>query len=143
MKKAIYILIVLVLVGGLAFYFISFRNSEEEASIGIQPGDELNWSAHFPDMVPEYTDGTIKEMTIVDPELSRFQEEVAVTVEDTSREEFDTYVEDLISDGWMLTYQSPETEAFYNVQLSLENRRISTSLDDSGVLRLSTYTVEE
>ncbi len=142
MKKAIYILIALVLVGGLVFYFISFRNTEEE-NIGIQPGDELNWSAHFPEIVPEYTDGTITEMTIVDPELSRFEEEVAVTVEDTSREGFNTYVDNLISDGWMLTYQSPETETFYNVQLSLDSRRISTSLDESGVLRLSTYVVQE
>ena len=110
MKKVIYILIALVLVGGLVFYFISFENTENEEDIGIQPGQELNWSAHFPDIVPEYTDGTIREMTIVDPELSRFEEEVAVVIEDTTREALDTYVEELISDGWMITYQSPETD---------------------------------
>lgn len=143
MKKIIYVLIALVFLGGLTFYFISFRDVENEENIGIQPGDELNWSAHFPDIVPEYTDGKIKEITIVDPELSRFENEVAVVIDDTNREQFDTYVEELVSDGWMITYQSPETENFYNVQLTLESQSISTSLDDSGVLRLSTYEVEE
>lgn len=144
MKKAIYILIALVLVGGLAsYFFLSSRNSEDEVDIVIQPGEELNWSAHFPDIVPEYTDGTIKEMTIVDEELSRFQEEIAVVIDDTTREQFDTYVEELISNGWMITYKSPETENFYNVQLTLDSQRISSSLNDSGTLRLSTYVIEE
>jgi len=43
----------------------------------------------------------------------------------------------------MISYESPEGQYPYNLQLSLEDRRISTSLGDDGVLRLSSYIVVE
>jgi len=88
------------LIGNLSIYFneknplhsVSFNSfSWSWLLIGntvIQPGDELNWSAHFPDEVPEYIDGEIRELNIVDPEMSRFENEVTAIVDETSYEEF-------------------------------------------------------
>jgi hypothetical protein len=145
MKKILYILLALILLAGLGYFFF-VRNNSEVTEIGntvIQPGDELNWSAHFPDEVPEYIDGEIRELSIVDPEMSRFEDEVTAIVDETSYEEFVKYSQELQDDGWMISYESPEGQFPYNLQLSLEDRRISTSLGDDGVLRLSSYIVVE
>jgi len=146
MKKLIYLFLALILLG-VGAYFLFLRDSDNSnnngVDVAIEQGDKLNWSAYFPESVPEYINGEIREMSEVDSELSRFKDEVAVIIDDTSHEEFDSYVEELVEDGWIITYQTPEPKGFYNIQLSLEENRISASLNDEGVLRLSTYVVEE
>jgi uncharacterized protein (UPF0262 family) len=71
-----------------------------------------------------------------------FDDEVAVVVEETTREEFDMYVADLLEEGWVKTYEGTEEDP-YNLQISLGENRISTSLNGEGVLRLSSYTQTE
>jgi hypothetical protein len=142
MKKIIYILVALVIFV-VAGYFLFLRDSRNGDDVTILPGQEREWSVNFPEIVPEYTDGEIREITIVDEEVSRYDDEIAAIVDDTNSESLTEYVEQLVSDGWIILYESPETESFYNVQLSLDAQKLSISLDDSGVLRLSTYVVQE
>jgi hypothetical protein len=142
MKKIIYILVALVIFV-VAGYFLFLRDSRNGDDVTILPGQEREWSVNFPEIVPEYTDGEIREITIVDEEVSRYDDEIAATVDDTNSESLTEYVEQLVSDGWIILYESPETESFYNVQLSLDTQKISISLDDFGVLRLSTFVLEE
>jgi uncharacterized protein (UPF0262 family) len=52
------------------------------------------------------------------------------------------YVADLLEEGWVKTYEGTEEDP-YNLQISLGENRISTSLNGEGVLRLSSYTQTE
>jgi uncharacterized protein (UPF0262 family) len=70
-----------------------------------------------------------------------FDDEVAVVVEETTREELDMYIEDLLKDGWIKTYEG-EGEDPYNLQLSLGESGISISFNKDGVLRLSSYSIQ-
>jgi uncharacterized protein (UPF0262 family) len=70
-----------------------------------------------------------------------FDDEVAVVVEETTREELDMYIEDLLKDGWIKPYEG-EGEDPYNLQLSLGESGISISFNKDGVLRLSSYSIQ-
>jgi hypothetical protein len=143
MKKIIYISIGLVLLATGA-YFLFQRDSVQDQELVEDLGGELNWSAYFPKTVPEYVEGEIREIVEVDPEQSRFKDEVVATVEDTSREELDEYVEQLVKEGWLITYQSPEEKTFYTMSLSLEEYTMSITFNnEEGTLTLTTYNTEE
>lgn len=149
MKKNVYILIgilVLLLAGYFGYVLLDSLNNpveEVDTETTIQQAEEnLDWEAAFPAVVPKYPGGKITELDIVASEYSMFDDEVAVVVEKTTREEFDMYVEGLLGDGWVKTYEGVESNP-YNLQLSLEENRISTSLNEEGVLRLSSYTQAE
>lgn len=149
MKKNVYILIgilVLLLAGYFGYVLLDSLNNpakEVDTETAIQQAEEnLDWEAAFPAVVPKYPGGKITELDIVDAEYSMFDDEVAVVIEDTTREEFDVYIEGLLEDGWVKTYEGAETNP-YNLQISLGENRISTSLNEEGVLRLSSYTQAE
>ncbi|KUK67538.1 MAG: hypothetical protein XD87_0060 [candidate division WS6 bacterium 36_33] len=149
MKKTLYIVFgILVLLAAVYLGYVlldSVNNPPEEVDTetAIQQAEEnLDWEAAFPTVVPKYPGGKITELDIVSAEYSMFDDEVAVVIEDTTREEFDMYVEGLLEDGWVKTYEGAESNP-YNLQLSLGENRISTSLNDEGVLRLSSYTQAE
>lgn len=143
MKKVIYISLGLILLAAGA-YFLIRRDPVEVQEVGIDPTGELVWSAYFPETVLEYEEGDLSDIVIVDPEESRFQEEVVATVEDTSREELDEYVEQLIEEGWLVTYQSPEEKTFYTVNLSRGEYMVSITFNnEEGKLTLTTYRTQE
>ncbi len=141
MKKILYILIALIILGGVS-YFLFSKYSGKSNDITHQDDPEKGWYGYFPEQVLEYTDGEVKEITRVEPDMSRFEDEVFVMVEDTSLEQLSEYVEKLESKGWEIGYQSPQEEDFYNIQLSLETRSITAGLNSEGVLRF-TSCIEE
>jgi hypothetical protein len=143
MKKIIFISIgvVLLATGG---YFLLRQTNNQDQKLDNDVAQELGWSGHFPEVVPEYTGGEIKEITTVDPEQSRFKEEVVAVVEETSREELDEYVEQLTQEGWMITYESPGERTFYTTSLSFEEYTTSISFNsEEGSVTLTTYVVQE
>ncbi len=149
MKKTLYIVFgVLVLIAAIYLGYVLLDSlnkpaEEVDTQTAIQQTEEsLDWEGAFPAIVPKYPGGKIVELDIVDPEYSIFNDEVAVVIEETTREEFNMYVEDLLKDGWVKTYEG-EGEDPYNLQLSLGENGISTSLNKDGVLRLSSYTQAE
>lgn len=149
MKKTVYILIgILVLLAAGYFGYVLFDSlnkptEEVDKATAIQEAEEnLDWEAAFPTVVPKYTDGKITELDIIEAQYSMYDDEVAVVVEDTTREAFDMYVEDLLEGGWVKTYEGDDTDP-YNLQISSGENRISTSLNEDGVLRLSSYTQAE
>lgn len=149
MKKSVYILIgILVLLAAGYFGYVLFDSlndspQEVDRETAIQEAEEnLDWEAAFPSIVPKYPGGKITELDVVASEFSMFDDEVAVVVEETTREELDMYIEDLLEKGWVKTYEGAEDNP-YNLQISLGENRISTSLNEEGVLRLSSYTQAE
>lgn len=149
MKKTLYIVFgILVLIAAVYLGYVLFDSlnkptEEVDTETAIQQAEEnLDWEAAFPTVVPKYPGGKITELDIVAPEYSMFDDEVAVVVEKTTREEFDMYIEGLLEDGWIKTYEGAEGNP-YNLQLSLGENRITTSLNEEGVLRLSSYTQAE
>lgn len=149
MKKTLYIVFgILVLIAAIYLGYVLFGSlnsptEEVDTETAIQQAEEnLDWEAAFPTVVPRYPGGKITELDIVDAQYSMFDDEVAVVVEKTTREEFDMYIEELLEDGWIKTYEGAEGNP-YNLQLSLGENRISTSLNEDGVLRLSSYTQAE
>ncbi|MFA7628274.1 MAG: hypothetical protein WCY37_02590 [Candidatus Dojkabacteria bacterium] len=149
MKKTLYIVFgILVLIAAAYLGYVLFDSlntptEEVDTETAIQQAEEnLDWEAAFPTIVPEYPGGKITELDIVASEYSSFDDEVAVVVEETTREEFDMYIEDLLEEGWVKTYEGAEGNP-YNLQVSLGENKISTSLNEEGVLRLSSYTQAE
>ncbi len=149
MKKTLYIvfgilvLIAAVYLGYVLFDSLNSPTEEVDTETAIQQAEEnLDWEAAFPTVVPRYPGGKIVELDIVAAEYSMFDDEVAVVVEKTTREEFDMYIEGLLEDGWIKTYEGAEGNPC-NLQLSLGENRITTSLNEEGVLRLSSYTQAE
>jgi hypothetical protein len=152
MKKVIYIILViaaLVLIGGVAYIFLNNRETVdivEEVSVEygtIENPEELSWVDYFPSIVPEYTDGRIKQISVVDPQFAQFEDEIAVVVEGTNYEEFSSYVEGLKTQGWIITYgEMIEPSPLSTIQLSFEEKSISASITSDGILRLSSYTRE-
>ncbi|KUK67446.1 MAG: hypothetical protein XD87_0121 [candidate division WS6 bacterium 36_33] len=149
MKKTLYIVFgILVLIAAVYLGYVLLDSSndssqEVDRETAIQEAEEnLDWEAAFPTIVPKYPGGKITELDIVAAEYSMFDDEVAVVVEKTTREEFDMYIEDLLEEGWVKTYEGPDGNP-YNLQISLGENRISTSLNEDGILRLSSYTQAE
>jgi hypothetical protein len=149
MKKTLYIvfgilvLIAAVYLGYVLFDSVNSPTEEVDTETAIQQAEEnLDWEAAFPTVVPKYPGGKITELDIVDAQYSMFDDEVAVVVEKTTREEFDMYIEGLLEDGWIKTYEGAEGNP-YNLQLSLGENRITASFNEEGVLRLSSYTQAE
>ena len=149
MKKTLYIVFgILVLIAAVYLGYVLFDSlndspQEVDRETAIQEAEEnLDWESAFPAVVPKYPGGKITELDIVAAEFSMFDDEVAVVVEKTTREEFDMYIEGLLEEGWVKTYEGPD-ENPYNLQISLGENRISTSLNEDGVLRLSSYTQAE
>jgi hypothetical protein len=149
MKKTLYIVFgILVLIAAAYLGYVLFDSlnipaEEVDTETAIQQAEEnLDWEAAFPTVVPKYPGGKITELDIVASEYSAFDDEVAVVVEETTREEFDMYIADLLEEGWVKTYEGAEEDP-YNLQISLGENRISTSLNGEGVLRLSSYTQTE
>jgi hypothetical protein len=148
MKKTLYIVFgILVLIAAVYLGYVLFDSlnkpvEEVNTETAIQQAEEnLDWEAAFPAIVPKYPGGKIVELDIVDPQYSMFDDEVAVVVEETTREELDMYIEDLLKDGWIKTYEG-EGEDPYNLQLSLGESGISISFNKDGVLRLSSYSIQ-
>jgi len=149
MKKTLYIVFgILVLIAAVYLGYVLFdslNDSPQEVNreTAIQEAEEnLDWESAFPAVVPKYPGGKITELDIVAAEFSMFDNEVAVVVEKTTREEFDMYIEGLLEEGWVKTYEGPDGNP-YNLQMSLGENRISTSLNEDGILRLSSYTQAE
>jgi len=149
MKKTLYIVFgILVLIAAVYLGYVLFDSlndspQEVDRETAIQEAEEnLDWESAFPAVVPKYPGGKITELDIVAAEFSMFDDEVAVVVEKTTREEFDMYIEGLLEEGWVKTYEGPDGNP-YNLQISLGENRISTSLNKDGVLRLSSYTQAE
>jgi len=146
MKKAIYILIALVILGGVGFYLFSQRDSaskEENEVRTIAPGDELNWSAHFPEVIPEYPEGNLRELSIGEQDTStRFPNSASAIVDDTNLDEVQAYIDELVSDGWLVISKNIQGEDYSSYQLSFEEYRLGISIGDN-ILRLSTYTEPE
>jgi hypothetical protein len=149
MKKTLYIVFgILVLIAAVYLGYVLFDSlndspQEVDRETAIQEAEEnLDWESAFPAVVPKYPGGKITELDIVATEFSMFDDEVAVVVEKTTREEFDMYIEGLLEEGWVKTYEGPDGNP-YNLQISLGENKISTSLNEDGVLRLSSYTQAE
>lgn len=150
MKKVIYIILAiaaLVLIAGGTYIFINNREKGEfieETALEYgtrEDPEELIWADYFPSVVPEYTHGRIKEISVVDPQFTSFEDEIAVIVEETNYEEFSSYVEALQADGWVITYGNiDEDSPPSTIQLSLDEKSISASITSEGILRLSSYT---
>lgn len=149
MKKTLYVVFgILVLIAAVYLGYVLFDSlnkpvEEVNPETAIEQAEEnLDWETAFPAMVPKYPGGRITELDVVAPEYSMFDDEVAVVVEETTREELDMYVESLFEDGWVKTYEGAGEDP-YNLQLSLEENGISISFNKEGVLRLSSYTLME
>ena len=149
MKKTLYVVFgILVLIAAVYLGYVLFDSlnkpvEEVNPETAIEQAEEnLDWETAFPAIVPKYPGGKITELDVVAPEYSMFDDEVAVVVEETTREELDMYVESLFEDGWVKTYEGAGEDP-YNLQLSLEENGISISFNKEGVLRLSSYTLME
>ena len=149
MKKTLYVVFgILVLIAAVYLGYVLFDSlnkpvEEVNPETAIEQAEEnLDWETAFPAIVPKYPGGRITELDVVAPEYSMFDDEVAVVVEETTREELDMYVESLFEDGWVKTYEGAGEDP-YNLQLSLEENGISISFNKEGVLRLSSYTLME
>lgn len=141
MKKIIYILVALIILGGVSYFLFSkYGGNLNEKEYEDNP--EKGWYGYFPEEVLEYTDGKIEEISRVDTDISRYEDEIMVIIEDTNLEQLSEYVEKLQSKGWQILYQSSQEEDFYNVELSLEARRVSIGINSEGVLRLTSYIRE-
>ena len=141
MKKIIYILVALIILGGVSYFLFSkYGGNLNEKEYEDNP--EKGWYGYFPEEVLEYTDGKIEEISRVDTDISRYEDEIMVIIEDTNLEQLSEYVEKLESKGWEIGYQSSQEEDFYNIQLYLETRSITAGLNSEGVLRFSSYIEE-
>lgn len=140
-KRLVFSLIILIILG-LGIYFLFLRGIIGDTGSSVLSEQQSRWATDFPEVVPEYGYGEIEEITVVKPEMSRFEDEVTALIEDTEREELDEYVEQLTEAGWIITYESPGVDTFYNIRLSLGEQRIGASINDEGVLRLNSYIIE-
>ena len=150
MKKVIYILLALLLLGGGAYYFFLREENDSQGDDieleAIQPGiqEDFIWSNFLPEQVTEYTHGEVEEANIVDPEMSRFTDEIVLTIEGTNLEEVNEYVEEKTSEGWLIIYQSAPGEKPYTVRISSGELRVGMTLDEvEETLRFNYYRVVE
>lgn len=152
MKKILYILVAIILLGGIGYYFYTQGDNEEVEeevqqleSIEPQrdiPADEFVWSQYLPEEVPEYTKGEVEEFTIIDPEMARYEDEIEIIIEGTTYEDLNEYVEGLESDGWLVRFRSSQDESFYTLQLSFEEFRLSLMAQDDGILTFNYFLME-
>lgn len=149
MKKVILILLALLLLGGGAYYFFLREENDSQAEEieleVIQPGiqEDFIWSNFLPEQVTEYSHGEIVEANIVEPEMSRFIDEIVITIEETNLEEVNEYVEEMISVGWMILYQSSPDEQPYTVRISSSDLRVGMILEEEETLIFNYYRAEE
>lgn len=149
MKKVLYILAALILLVGTGYFiYIQMGDNNDDDNDGndidlvsIEPTteeaeEEFVWSNYLPQEVLEYTGGEVTEYYAAEPGMSIYEKEVEVIIEDSNREEFDSYVEDLVSEGWFVTRHSNPEEASYSLQMKYEELVLSLDISEEETITL-------